>query len=222
MGGSTQRTLWKSPQKCMYFQGRPLSEQKGQEDWIWVLMFPGWNTGCFGIEQTHTKPLEHILWYFELPFGIPWYSGSLKCICFLWINLKIKRDCFCRHLYSEGGKMPCRDINKATPLHQLSQKTKTRPASEHGSEVLSLCLFVRIWNFSKNLILWLSGILDISVARRKVQVRTESILIEQHQVTQSLKKLNLLELSLHWNTLERKEVGRGNLPGIYVCSAWFV
>lgn len=78
-----------------------------------------------------------IFWKFEMHF---------------WTNLKSRRDCFCRHLYRRGG-MPCRDISKATPLHQLSQKTKTRAASEHGSAVLSLCLFVRIWNFSKNLIL---------------------------------------------------------------------
>lgn len=46
----------------------------------------------------------------------------------------------------------------------------------------SMCLLVRICKASKGLVLWPSRILEISVSGRRVQVRTEGVLVEQHEV----------------------------------------
>lgn len=50
---------------------------------------------------------------------------------------------------------------------------------------------------SKRLVLRPSGIVEISVPERRAQVRTEVILVGHRVVSQSLKELSLLELSLH-------------------------
>lgn len=61
-----------------------------------------------------------------------------------------------------------------------------------------MCLLARIGKVSKFKV---SRILESSVAGRRVQVRTEGILVEHHQVRQSLKELSLLEIGLHRNAL---------------------
>lgn len=49
---------------------------------------------------------------------------------------------------------------------------------------------------SKRLVLWPSGIVEISVSGRRVQVRTEGILVDHCVVSQSLKEPSLLGVGL--------------------------
>lgn len=50
---------------------------------------------------------------------------------------------------------------------------------------------------SKRLVLWPSGIVEISVPERRAHVRIEVTLVDHRVVRQSLKELSLLELGLH-------------------------
>lgn len=61
----------------------------------------------------------------------------------------------------------------------------------------SMCLLVEIGEVSKRLMLWPPRILEISVAGRRVQVRTKGLFVEHHQVRKSLKELCLLEVGRH-------------------------
>lgn len=120
----------------------------------------------------------------------------MKYICFIWINLKIRRDCFA-NTHKRKGKISFTDMNKATLLYQLRKRTKTRATGEHRFEVLSVCLVERMCKVFKKLVLWPSRILGISVAGQRVRVRTEGVWVEHPQLRQSLKELTLLEVGLH-------------------------
>ena len=60
-----------------------------------------------------------------------------------------------------------------------------------------MCLSVRMCEVSERLILWPSRILEISVAGRRVQVKAESTLVDDHVVRHSLKEPSLQEAGLH-------------------------
>lgn len=92
-----------APEACVYFLEIP----EWTEEVMWwngALMFPMWNTGCFGFRQT--KPSKHILWCFELPVTIPWNATNLKCIWFIWISFKIRHDCSSVYPQAWGHEQP--------------------------------------------------------------------------------------------------------------------
>lgn len=191
--------------------------------WSWKLMFPMWNIGCFGIKQANTEFSRHILWCFELLI-ILWYAKNLKCICFIWFNLKIRHDCSCVHPQMEG-KMSCRSMNIDSHLfYKLRGPRQELQVSLALKALRSVCLLVENGEVSKSLVLWPSRILEISVAGRRVQVRTEGLFAEHHQVRKSLKELRLLEVGRPGNVLasvlEREGDWGGDLPGIWWYSAW--
>lgn len=118
--------------------------------WGWKLVFPTWNVGCFGIKQTKTEPSKYILWYFELLIIILWYAKNLKCICFIWINLKIRHDCSCLHPQMEG-EVSFRIMN--TDSHFFYEPRGPRPELWVGLALKALRVCVSFhgnwWSFKK-------------------------------------------------------------------------
>lgn len=125
-----------------------------------------WNTECFCLMQT--KFSKHILWCVELPAIMWWYATNLKCIGFMWIN-----DCSCVYPQTQGTWNP----HHYHQHYQLSKRINIKAAREPRFETRSMCL-VRICKVLKFRV---SGILESSVAGRRVQVWTEGILVEHHQ-----------------------------------------
>lgn len=123
-----------------------------------------WNIGCFGVKQKELS--KHILWCFELLI-ILWWAKPLKCICFIWINLRIRPDCSCVHPQMEGEKWPLGGYMDSHLFYEWRGPRPELQVSLALKTLRSTCPLVEICEVSQRLGLWPSWILEMSIAGMK-------------------------------------------------------
>lgn len=219
------KDLFGSPKMyTMYLQRWHLCGRERVIWWSWCWHFPrGMLDVLASSEHTQNPPnifcdvLKYLLLFYDMP------QNRNALASFGWI---LKFDMIaCMYTNEQQENMSFRNMNP----HPLPLPLKWKDKDQGCKWVWvwnfeAMCLSVRMCEVSEMLILWPSRILEISVAGRRVQVKAESTLVDDHVVRHSLKEPSLQEAGLHWNALvnilQRERQGRGNLPGIWQDSAW--